>query len=80
MIVDYKVHYVKKSGKTQPKVFKLKEIELPARELLTISKKQPFQDLSTRVHYPGRHAIELMVNGRSLARETFELRVETLKH
>ncbi|MCP4284328.1 MAG: hypothetical protein GY792_07755 [Gammaproteobacteria bacterium] len=73
LVVDYKVHYVKKNGKTQPKVFKLKEIVLPARELLAISKKQRFQNLSTRVHYPGQHAIEVMVNGHSLTKDTFEL-------
>ncbi len=73
LALDYKVHYVKKSGRTAPKVFKLKEIELGACQKLSITKKQQFENISTRVHYPGLHAIELMLNGQSVAKATFEL-------
>ncbi len=73
LVVDYKIHYVKKNGQTKPKVFKLKEITLPAKKTLTLSKKQLFKNFSTRVHYPGLHTIELLVNGHSTAKTTFKL-------
>ena len=76
LVLDYKVHYVKKSGRTLPKVFKLKEVELGPREIVTINKVQRFQDLSTRVHYPGVHKIELMINGQAVAEVSFELTVD----
>lgn len=64
LLVDYAVHYMKASGRTSPKVFKLKRLTLPARASVPIAFKIKLRDLSTRKHYPGRHTIELLVNGR----------------
>ena len=73
LVIDYRVHYVKKSGVASGKVFKLKSLTLPAHGSVRITRKQAFRDLSTRTHQPGRHELELLVNGESLAREGFEL-------
>jgi 3-methyladenine DNA glycosylase AlkC len=73
LAVDFAVHYVKKAGHTTAKVFKLKELELaPGREIV-LKKAHKFCDYSTRKHYPGEHAIEVFVNGRSLACASFML-------
>lgn len=73
LVIDYAVHYKKASGVTSRKVFKLKEVELAAGQQLRMAKKQVFNDFSTRVHYAGVHAIELLVNGRVMATKNFEL-------
>jgi len=75
LAIDYIVHYVKKNGKTAPKVFKLKELVIHPGSCQTISKSQAFENLSTRTHYPGEHRIEVMINGISMASSTFELKV-----
>lgn len=75
LVVDYAVHYKKASGATSRKVFKLKEVELAAGQQLRIAKKQIFDDFSTRIHYPGLHTVELLVNGKVMATENFELRI-----
>lgn len=73
LVVDYVVHYVKKSGGTSGKVFKLKELTLAPGASITLAKTQSIRDFTTRVHHPGRHAVELMVNGEKLARDFFDL-------
>lgn len=76
LVVDYVIHYRKKSGELSPKVFKLKELHLNAKERVSISKKQVFKDFTTRKHEKGQHAIEIQVNGKILARQVFYLVVQ----
>ncbi|HYQ58464.1 MAG TPA: DNA alkylation repair protein, partial [Draconibacterium sp.] len=60
--IEYIVHFVKASGKTSPKVFQLKEVEMKPG-VHTIIKKHTFKNMSTRKHYPGMHKFEIVVNG-----------------
>ncbi len=73
LVVDYAIHYCKKSGELSPKVFKLKELNLKPKEEVNISKKHPFKDFSTRKHYAGKHILELMINGKSMQKIEFYL-------
>ncbi len=73
LAIDYKIHYVKKSGQQTPKVFKLKELMLAGEQSATLSKSQTFKDFTTRKHYAGVHAVEIMINGTSMARSDFDL-------
>jgi len=73
LVVDYIVHYVKKSGETSGKVFKLKELTLGAGETISVTRKQSIQDFTTRVHHPGRHDVEIVINGVSVAKDFFVL-------
>ncbi len=72
-MIDYAVHYVKKSGGIAAKVFKLKTLELAAGAVEGIRKRQLFADFTTRIHYPGRHEIDILVNGRVHGRAAFEI-------
>ena len=54
---------MKANGKPRPKVFKLRRIDLPAGELVELAGKVSLAEMTTRRHYPGRHSIELLVNG-----------------
>lgn len=73
LVVDYAIHYYKKNGVLLPKVFKLKELILPGNTTAHLSKKHRFQDFTTRKHYPGKHAVEILINGRIAAHKQFEL-------
>jgi 3-methyladenine DNA glycosylase AlkC len=73
LMIDYRIHYVKKTGNTSPKVFKLKELELGPGASIVISKKQRFQDFTTRKHYPGKHILEILVNGAVLKKKSLLL-------
>ena len=54
-------------------VFKLKEFTLPAGTAVCSARIQTVLDFTTRVHYPGVHGVELVVNGRILASASFQL-------
>ncbi|QHI98654.1 DNA alkylation repair protein [Xylophilus rhododendri] len=73
LVIDYAIHYVKAAGHASPKVFKWKTVELAAGQSLALDKRQVVRDFSTRTHHPGRHAVELMVNGQRLAQSFFDL-------
>ncbi|HAB15352.1 MAG TPA: DNA alkylation repair protein [Verrucomicrobiota bacterium] len=73
LVVDYTLHYVKKSGGTSAKVFKLKELTLAPGESVSLARVQRIRDFTTRVHHPGRHQVQIMVNGESLAKDAFYL-------
>ena len=72
-MVDYIVHFNKANGKTAPKVFKLKALQLGAGESIDISKSHDFKLINTRKYYPGTHAIQIQVNGNKMDRVEFEL-------
>lgn len=74
LMVDYRIHYAKKSGALLPKVFKLKELSLKAGESISISKKQRFQDFTTRKHFPGNHRLEILVNGVVMKKIEFKVK------
>jgi hypothetical protein len=73
LIIDYAIHYVKKSGGTSAKVFKLKTLELGPGESVTLARKQQIRNFTTRVHYAGRHEVEVLINGQCLGRCGFDL-------
>lgn len=75
LVIDYAIHYRKANGGTSKKVFKLKELELPAKASTRLSKRQRFVDFSTRKHYAGDHMVEILVNGRSMTKAAFHLLV-----
>ncbi len=73
LVIDYTIHYVKKSGSASPKVFKLKELTLAPGGTLALSRRQMIRDFTTRKHHPGLHEIDLLINGEVFARGSFHL-------
>lgn len=70
--LEYKVYFVKASGKFSPKVFQIREgIFDPGIHL--ISRKHSFVDRTTRRHHPGLHQISIVVNGAEMAAASFDL-------
>ncbi|KAF1021074.1 MAG: putative protein YhaZ [Paracidovorax wautersii] len=73
LVVGYAIRYARPSGKAARKVFKLKTLDLAAGETVTLARRQPIRDFSTRTHHAGWHGVELLVNGQTLAEGGFEL-------
>lgn len=73
VLVDLRVHFVKANGKTNPKVFKLKTIDLAPQETVQLNKTISLAQLTTRKHFAGTHPIELILNGATHLLGTFEL-------
>jgi len=73
LVVDYAIDYVKSAGHSAAKVFKLKTFTLKAGEQHSIRREQHIRELTTRKHYPGKHAVHILVNGERLASAEFEL-------
>jgi 3-methyladenine DNA glycosylase AlkC len=76
LAVDYVVHYVKANGTQSAKVFKLGVVPLQAGETVTLTKSHAFRQMTTRVHYPGPHFLELQINGVRHGRADFEVLAE----
>lgn len=71
--IEYMV-YFKKASKESKKIFKINERSYSPGVTYTFKKNHSFKDLTTRKHYPGTHAIAIIVNGKEMARQSFELR------
>jgi 3-methyladenine DNA glycosylase AlkC len=73
LLIDFQVHYVKANSKTRPKVFKLTQTELPSGGSISLNKKISLAPMTTRRHYPGKHQIDLLVNGTAIPLGSFRL-------
>jgi 3-methyladenine DNA glycosylase AlkC len=73
IVLDYVVHHRKKNGGTTPKVFKWKTLVLKPKQTLVLQRRHALRPITTRVYYPGKHRIELMINGRAIDGAEFEL-------
>ncbi len=74
LLVDYAVHFVKANGATRPKVFKLRKIALSPSARVELGSTVSFEDMTTRHHYPGRHRIDVLINGVAHPLAEFEVR------
>lgn len=74
LMIDYVIHFVKANGKTAPKVFKLAKKTIAGRGTsLKVAKTHDIKAITTRAYYPGRHKVELQVNGKVFPVGEFEL-------
>ena len=63
-LADWRVHYVKANGTLSPKVFKGTTVQVDAHGTGVIGKTLSLRQLSTRTHHPGRHTVEIALNGQ----------------
>lgn len=71
--IEYAVYYKKARGHSQKKVFKITENSYEPGKAYEFVRNQSFRDLTTRRHHPGEHVISIIINGKELARKTFQL-------
>lgn len=63
VLVDLVVHFVKASGATAPKVFKLDRVTLAPRAHASFSKSVSLAVHTTRKPRPGKHHVDVLLNG-----------------
>ena len=70
VIVDYVLHYQGKGGRiTGRKVYRLKRVRLIRGDRITLSKRHLLRaNMTTREIPPGRHELEIRLNGLSQRR------------
>jgi 3-methyladenine DNA glycosylase AlkC len=73
LVIDFIIYFVKANGEQRGKVFKLKNVIVKANEKIIFSKNHSFKKISTRKYYTGEHAIEILVNGKAMSKNTFIL-------
>jgi hypothetical protein len=73
VVVDYVVHHQKADGSLRPKVFKGTKLTLGPGEARVVSKTHRFAEVTVRRYHPGKHELEVLVNGRPAGRARFEL-------
>jgi 3-methyladenine DNA glycosylase AlkC len=62
-LVDLRVHFVKANGSARPKVFKGAEVTIEPGGSVFVAKTISIAQHSTRTHYPGDHAVDVLLNG-----------------
>jgi aerobic-type carbon monoxide dehydrogenase small subunit (CoxS/CutS family) len=63
LLVDLAVHFVKASGQTAPKVFKLKRVVLSPRGKVEFGTGISLKVHTTRKPRPGTHTVDIIING-----------------
>lgn len=76
LVIDYAIHFLKSNGKQNPKVFKWKNVTLPPRGQLTLSKAHTIKAITTRRYYSGPQRLEILINGNALTQAEFDLQIE----
>ena len=74
LVVDYAVHRVQAAGSTRPKVWKGWNLELPAGGSREVQRRHSLAPVTTRRLHPGRHVVELLVNGKVAATSSFTVK------
>ncbi|MBK7949659.1 MAG: DNA alkylation repair protein [Deltaproteobacteria bacterium] len=75
LVIDYAVHHVKANGETSPKVFKGWNVTLTPGETRTLAKRHAIKPITTRTYHPGRHLVDVRINGKVCAEGRFELEI-----
>lgn len=65
VLADWRVHYVKADGSCSPKVFKGQELTLAPGARVLLQKALSLRQMTTRTHHPGRHQVEIALNGQA---------------
>jgi len=61
--LEYGLYYKKSNGELTRKVFKISERDYEPGVKVNIQRKQSFRKITTRVFYPGKHRLSIIVNG-----------------
>jgi hypothetical protein len=73
LLVDVAVHFVKARGVGAPKVFKLGRIALGPSERVDLKTTFSLAVHTTRMPQPGRHIVDVIVNGRTFRAGSFNV-------
>ncbi len=72
-IIDYCVYFNKANNKPNGKVFKWKKLNIVHNQIINLQTNYDFKAITTRKYYPGKHRIEVIINGKTVANAGFDL-------
>jgi 3-methyladenine DNA glycosylase AlkC len=73
LLVDLAVHFVKANGAGSPKIFKLRRLVLSPKGRVDLDTNVSLAVHTTRTPRPGRHAVDVLVNGQAIRAGAFEV-------
>jgi 3-methyladenine DNA glycosylase AlkC len=73
LLLELRIHFIKANGRSSAKVFALKELELQPSEHARLEKTISLAQHTTRTHYPGKHRVEVLVNGQVSGAGAFDV-------
>ncbi len=73
LIIDYVVHFLKANGSLSAKVFKWKQLTLPAGASVGLTRSHKFVPITTRKYHFGIHALSMRINGKDFGFVEFSL-------
>lgn len=71
--IEYAIYYMKSNGQQNKKIFKCTENIYDSKVTYSFQRRQSFRNMTTRKHYLGDHKLAIIINGREMAIEEFEL-------
>lgn len=71
--LEYRIDYKNASGGYSKKIFKIGESEMNPGEKKHYKRKISFIDLTIRKHYPGKHKLTVIANGKGVKEIVFNL-------
>jgi 3-methyladenine DNA glycosylase AlkC len=75
ILIDYVLHFRRANGTLSAKVFKWKELDLPAQQTIALSRGHPIRPITTRRYYAGAQALSLRINGHDTDQLGFQLQI-----
>jgi 3-methyladenine DNA glycosylase AlkC len=69
--IEYRIYFVKATGKTSGKIFQIGTYDMKPKQRLSFTKQHAFADLTTRKHYAGKHNIAIVINGKEMSEHEF---------
>jgi len=72
--IEYVITYLTSTGKPSRKIFQVSEKSFAPAQQVNFKRKQRFTDFTTRKHFPGKHRLEIIVNGKVKSECSFTLK------
>jgi len=77
LLVDVAVNFVKARAKTSRKIFKVKRVSLPPGDMVELRTSVSLAIHTTRKPNPGKHEVEVVVNGEPFSAGAFTVTADT---
>lgn len=74
-MIDYNIYFVDARGKNRAKTFKVTKKSIPKEGKITLIKKHPLKEMTTKKLYSGEHFIQLQINGILYEKHSFDLSI-----
>ncbi len=71
LMISYYIYFLNKKNEFTPKIFQIKKCDVKNSEVLEISKKHMLKIMSTKKLYPGKQAVQIIINGLTVTDKIF---------